>query len=221
MQMGSIYAAADVTIIAAAGSHADHGISGFCSESPRTLRQERVGEIHLRLIPQQGLWWSIEESIWMSRAWTFQEGFFSRRRLTFTDKEVFYLCNSALGDERECKLSLHGKDLHESGLMNALVPQWSSARTQDVLGRAKQLPEHYSTRQLSYNSDALNAIAGALNALILWVCSISGVYRSASTSWRPSASSLATREFFENNLRCYGTTLHPAADGMAFLVGHR
>lgn len=165
MQMGTIYAAAQLTLIAAAGTDADHGLPGVDRES-RQLKQEKVGAVHLTALPCiEGLL-AIEKSWWAARAWTFQEGFFARRRLVFTEHQVFYICN------RICEYEIKQKpsDAPIARLrLNRQVPPWlfraSLREDEDPMMRAMQYLEQYSTRYLSYDADALNAIVGALNTL--------------------------------------------------------
>jgi hypothetical protein len=77
--MASIYANSLLTIIAAGGDHADHGIRGLRGVSePRDSRQ-RVFRLPKRIRIIALPWPRKFESTWFSRGWTFQEWLFSSR----------------------------------------------------------------------------------------------------------------------------------------------
>lgn len=74
--MDNIYSSAYATIVAAAGISEDHGLCGVSRsrnnaqpsvELPGTNGLILVGEVH-------GTKKAIYDSVWMSRAWTLQEG---------------------------------------------------------------------------------------------------------------------------------------------------
>ncbi|KAF3003109.1 hypothetical protein E8E13_008214 [Curvularia kusanoi] len=148
-QMGAIYAGAFVTIIA----YAEHdpykglpGVSRDCSASKEMPPNNNEVEI------------STEKSIWPTRAWTFQEYHLSRRKLFFTDYGRIWECRAWNDSSIKC----NGKAIsdivvtklrsHETTLVwMCTFEQWW-----DSMSR-------YSTRKLSYPSDALNAISGVLS----------------------------------------------------------
>ncbi|KAF5704260.1 het-domain-containing protein [Fusarium mundagurra] len=83
--MDKIYNAAFCTIITACGDDASFGLPGVGS----TKRQEQPairlnGQVWVSSLKDPKL--VTEASAWASRAWTYQEGLFSRRRLMFTDE---------------------------------------------------------------------------------------------------------------------------------------
>lgn len=84
--MGVIYEAAYLTIIAASGTNGEHGLPSV-SRSCQPLDEGNVppwdGIVHTKL-PYPRLE-QIERSVWATRGWTYQEGLLSRRRLIFTD----------------------------------------------------------------------------------------------------------------------------------------
>ena len=93
-QMDLIYSGAQMTIIAAAGQDPHHGLPGVGG----TLRKKK--QPHLKfgdytiistLSHPKPL---VERSKWASRGWTYQEGLLSKRRLIFTEQQVFFECNS-------------------------------------------------------------------------------------------------------------------------------
>ncbi|KAJ4857180.1 heterokaryon incompatibility protein (HET) domain-containing protein [Trichoderma breve] len=110
-QMGAIYSNAEVTIIAAAGQDENYGLSGD---------------------PQA----AIKSSKWSTRGWTFQEAVLSRRRLVFTEQQVYF----------ELHIDDRSKS-HQDG-------------PNEVFGRYLSNVEEYSTRKLTYAEDSLNAFRG-------------------------------------------------------------
>ena len=100
--MGSIYANAYVTLVAAGGT----AFSGLCGLEKVTPPMKRRFSN-----PLEGLWRSpnllwkekildhevaISYSAWNSRAWTFQEQMFSRRLLVLNDETVCWECHCAV-----------------------------------------------------------------------------------------------------------------------------
>ena len=90
--MNEIYANAQITLIAAAGSDAEYGLPGV-GPRPRDLQSKhQVEDISLiQVFPHSSH--AVKSSKWATRGWTYQEGFLSPRRLLFTDQQVTYLCN--------------------------------------------------------------------------------------------------------------------------------
>ena len=102
--MDEIYNSATLVIVAAAGTDAHAGIPGT-NGIPRTSKQrvESVRGTQFVTI-QNSVRAAISGSRWARRGWTFQESFFSRRALVFTENEVYWTCNVA--DWRESSRSL-------------------------------------------------------------------------------------------------------------------
>ncbi|KAN0108817.1 HET domain containing protein [Hyaloscypha variabilis] len=70
--MEAIYRGAVLTLVVAAGSHADHGIPGFQSTPSFNA--------------------SVNSSVWNSRAWTYQERLLSNRIIIFSNDEIYFQC---------------------------------------------------------------------------------------------------------------------------------
>lgn len=233
--MGMIYAAAELTIIAAAGNDASYGLPGVIRES-RNLTREYLEAMQLMVVPPVRGLEDIGRSTWAARAWTFQEGFFPRRRLVFTDHQVHFICNTAC--ESEIKQgSIPG--LASRPQSYSKVPQWLSPKIlrtdQDLMMRAMIYLEQYSGRRLSYDEDALDAIVGALNVLNsesvyhLWAVPIwQPVPRLGNRSVSPvrtgkmplhSLNPMKSNVFTEANLRCSGVTRLRLRDEQASRAG--
>jgi len=172
MQMADVYRAAHLTIIAAAGNDPHYGLPGVSQSSRGVLFQALSGPIFFSALPALGGHTGITavgESAWARRAWTFQEGIFSRRRLIFTQRRVIFACESSWGFEgsSELKPKKYVRDDTEDWLpteerYDHLIRVRSCGRS---LSQAMAFLEAYSRRTLSYQEDALNAISGALSTL--------------------------------------------------------
>ncbi|KAF2235392.1 HET-domain-containing protein, partial [Viridothelium virens] len=91
-QMHNIYAAATMTIVAAAANDANSGLPGVGS-SARDLNQYITTLAGLRLAARQGfLNVSLNRSTYNKRAWTYQESSISHRLLYITSKGAFMQC---------------------------------------------------------------------------------------------------------------------------------
>ena len=187
--MGRIFSHSVLTIIAAAGEGPGYGLPGV-SERRRveqlTVQVDAEGNgISLAFYEQPGL--AIGESKWHTRGWTYQEGHLSRHRLVFTDEMVYFQCHEMHGDE---VLSLPIAEGHIGGHVSGvdnkaefdeircllfddqelnfacvfpcgLRPGWPSENT--VWHRI----EEFSERQLSFDGDTLDAVAGVFEMYTL------------------------------------------------------
>ncbi|RYP41416.1 hypothetical protein DL767_001054 [Monosporascus sp. MG133] len=170
--MGAIYEQAELTIIAAAGIDENHGLPGV-GRTPRS--SQWIAQLHGADV----MWtpdphYSIRSSKWSTRGWTFQEGLLSRRRLAFTEDQVYFECKamncfesmgSPLDDMHveektktlEClRAGVFGRndrmvfghvDTHDLGFPQCFVQYWMAV-------------EEYSARDLRYDADILNAFRG-------------------------------------------------------------
>jgi len=157
--MGDIYSSAELTLIAAAGANSAYGLPGVGRDSVH-LGHDDVTVGCLRFVTSYE--WDMTEinhSVWSSRAWTFQEGFISRRRLYFTDTRLFYVCD--VGKEVYCDAEMSSKPIWS--------PLGSLSYSLPDRGRPVNLGEsvvrEYTRRKLTFDSDALNGIVGVLNTL--------------------------------------------------------
>jgi hypothetical protein len=161
--MGTIYSSAQVTLIACAGKDSTHGLPGVSAERQSAEAPGRAGPITLLPAPDESDV-TVSCSVWAYRAWTYQEGFLSRRKLFFTDRQVIYICDGSL------KFEVRGEDYSNGrSIVGTLTHCISTARDPgpytSLLWPATNILDEYSTRHLSFQTDALDAISGALNAL--------------------------------------------------------
>ena len=109
----------------------------------------------------------LEVSDWATRAWTFQEGELSSRRLCFAEEGIFLICREEIfhdlleidrSDER-VKCNLNTGNIHYLALGFDLDMQcWNF----DVYAR---MAASYSHRSITFPSDAYDAMAGAIHRM--------------------------------------------------------
>ncbi|KAH7306070.1 heterokaryon incompatibility protein-domain-containing protein [Rhexocercosporidium sp. MPI-PUGE-AT-0058] len=98
-RMTTIYEAADFTIVAAAGSGASHGLPGVRSTSrnPQPKYFLDSGSLLLSTFPDPRR--DVLESSHWTRGWTYQEGILSKRRIVFTENQVYWECQGMATQE--------------------------------------------------------------------------------------------------------------------------
>lgn len=159
-KMDMIYAHATATIVAAAGEGADYGLPGVGQTPRKRQPQARMKEgVLVSTLPSaRG---ALKSSKWMTRAWTYQEAILSRRLLIFTDHQLYFECRGMHCSEAVVKpLSiLHTKDkqrLQSVGEPRLFPHNGIGEEPWDVATRIME----YSTRELTYDFDALKAMMG-------------------------------------------------------------
>jgi hypothetical protein len=90
--MDMVYAAADVVIVASSGLDANAGLPGAFPRSRMTCQpSEKICGI-TTFLETQPLSEVLASSCWRTRAWTYQEEYFSTRLLVFSDNNVYFKC---------------------------------------------------------------------------------------------------------------------------------
>lgn len=174
-QMDSVYENAELTIIAAAGVDETHGLPGVGSKPRSAQPIARVGGLTV-LSTMRDVQDSIRSSKWLTRGWTFQEALLTRRRLVFTEEQVYFECAAM-----NCCESF-------SGSTDALYNEWGSTSPQyqrpgmfersgwqkfvgfrgrpgntlNIFIRYLTAVEDYTARELRFEHDSLNAFAGIM-----------------------------------------------------------
>ncbi|KAJ4986515.1 hypothetical protein SVAN01_07951 [Stagonosporopsis vannaccii] len=168
--MGHIYASADLTIVAANGSHANFGLPGYGQLSEADTI-DPFKEMERTMIFT--IWWPTG-SAWDQRGWTFQEGLFSRRLLIFGPWDyVTWICGQS---------AWHNLD-HQKWFLDKTT-DWQEEddiRIYQDIGHPMGIKSWISTlpslrdwataidtfigRQLTYETDLDRAFAGAYTAL--------------------------------------------------------
>lgn len=170
-QMDLVYQAADLTIVAAAGNDADAGLPGVLDTPRNQQLVVEMGDISIvSSMPHPHR--TITESKWSTRAWTFQEAVLSRRRLVFTPDQMYFECNAMNCCESllENRQLLHSKPKDRakwychSGIFSGQSKNPFRALPKSDLEPCapmlQALIEQYTTRQLTFEQDPLNAFMG-------------------------------------------------------------
>ena len=179
-----------LTTIVATGPGADAGLHGV-SVLPRKPQPYLALPQGLLISTMPGLSSYLEVSKWSSRGWTYQEALLSHGCLVFTESQVYYTCKTRTSAEAMGTLALLSPSKQTgptrprelwaalSDVCNAqglgqvssskLGPQMFNSKLQ--MKRSGQIPRipllldqlsEYTSRSLTYESDALNAVKGIL-----------------------------------------------------------
>lgn len=163
--MDAVYGRAEVTIIAAAGEDGSFGLPGFSSQ-PRIPQLFVNFKDQLFVSSGPHLRDLLRLSKWASRGWTYQEGLLSKRRLIFTEYQTYFEyqsshCCEAIGAPPDVLFQ-------DSPIIDAHPMASRDFRVFPLdkpVAKAHQIMERiqdYASKQLSYQSDALNGILGVL-----------------------------------------------------------
>ncbi|PQE26371.1 Heterokaryon incompatibility protein [Rutstroemia sp. NJR-2017a BBW] len=174
-KMGEIYEGAEFTIVGAAGD-ARTGLLGV-SGAKREVQPGIPGSTLLvSTLPDPRT--TIRSSEWATRGWTYQEGVLSNRRLVFTSSQIYWECNGMAVHESLDLLDLYDPtetrfaDYMLAGIFDGdihRVPELQygyqkyAIEDEDVEVQVRKLDAHisaFTARQLSFDSDALNAFLG-------------------------------------------------------------
>lgn len=161
--MDHIYADASITIIGAAGNGAETGLPGvsYPRQAPKRVNFGDVNIFELPGVPFQRAHDDLLDSKWASRAWTYQEGYLSSRRLIFTENHVMFLCKEFCAPE-SVKRPLQVAatlDANDAWRFSRLVPEHGSQHRYQL----EHPINEYSRRELTHQNDRLNAFLGILN----------------------------------------------------------
>lgn len=192
--MGAIYDRATLTIVAATAWDADGGLRGLRGISgPRHL-SAFGDDMSEYLDPDSMIWVCVNHSLLQtypantpenSRAWTFQEGQFSRRMLIFCDQTVIFKCLCRCTDEVGTDLAAQGSRgsslAHVNHLLRGKVNRGQRFELSNLLLRGVanrgQRPEvlfdeycqilvsPYNTRNCTRTADFPRAFEGIAHAL--------------------------------------------------------
>ncbi|KAM7185481.1 tol protein [Rhypophila sp. PSN 637] len=162
--MDVIYQHAFFTIIAAAGDNPHHGLPGV-RDTPRNAQpQFTVGSRTLISVPLVKR--KILKPTWNSRGWTYQECLLSRRKVVFTDSQVYYQCN-AMHCVEGIRAPLESLHVLNRSRMSDQV-NMSRAFPLRIIGKEsyglEALVTEYLHRSLTFENDILDAFRGVLAA---------------------------------------------------------
>ncbi|KAK4160217.1 heterokaryon incompatibility protein-domain-containing protein [Cladorrhinum sp. PSN259] len=195
--MDIIYNLAVVTIIAACGEDASFGLPGVGRTS--RVQQPTInlnGQIWVSCLDfQQEM---IRRSKWNSRGWTYQEALFSRRRLFFTEEQVYFECNSI------CCPEMAAYDFHYLTEKIKYLPQglFQGGFSFPIGGGLEDRIRDYTTRDLTFQGDAINALRGVFRAFAAMPSPVRqfwGIpmdyYKGVFSPWPPNTARIASWEF--------------------------
>jgi hypothetical protein len=163
-KMHEIYREADLTIVAAAGEGPDHGLPGISASRAKAPSVDvRIGS-HRIVSTGKSAEETLRRTVWASRAWTYQEGLVSRRKLIFTDEQVYLHCmqrefRETIDQDYSLLAQSDSDDFatpFQCGILH-LIPQKHGLES--VYG----LIRDFSRRKITFQSDTLNALLGVLN----------------------------------------------------------
>lgn len=186
LQMDRVYDNALLTIISAPSAEVDssryEGLPGYrptCRQFQNTARIQGLELCTTMLNVEQ----AIETSPWNTRAWTFQEKLLSRRRLIFTDLQLYFqcmcgvFCEDVVGEGKSPSAFVYpGTSLWNIGGLHNSLTQGQEASAQG-LSRSKfensstafeyysNTVEQYTQREMSNQGDALAALQGVIAIL--------------------------------------------------------
>ncbi|KAK6065233.1 heterokaryon incompatibility protein [Seiridium cupressi] len=168
--MPFIYSNAYFTVVAADGIDANHGLCGISCHR-QDVHLARIDLANITLLETKHRAADGFKSPWAYRGWTFQEAIFSKRMLVFNGL-VSWVCRHAqYYEEVEVPTSwddyYQGKDLRSAFV--ATIPNQKLANLTwnaipDLHGW-RDLVTSYQKRDLTYDSDVLNAFEGVQAAL--------------------------------------------------------
>jgi len=164
--MGIIYESAVLTIVNASGSEnarAESPIPGV-RPSSRSVHQKTstFGSMEVMISGRRPFGKLMSKCAWRTRGWTFQEELLSRRLLILTDDSAFF----------KCKTSFFSEDViyeppDKSTTVVLPTGSWDSEETTPetavALVEFLKMIKRYKERQLTYESDILDAFKGAMS----------------------------------------------------------
>ncbi|CAD6444464.1 20be9fde-9019-4930-bc45-effe8c947e0d [Sclerotinia trifoliorum] len=172
-QMHLVYNSAQVTLVAAVGGDANSELASSkivpCSFTDKISTEDACTQ---RWSGPEEYHDCINDSVWNTRGWTYQESYISRRVIVFHKYGIYFECSCSE------KVNLHGTVF---GLEILRTRRWETARqetgvmkngpkaryeakysTEDVMSWLTHLIAGYSQRTLKYNNDTLKALSAVL-----------------------------------------------------------
>lgn len=193
--MDIIYNSARLTIVAALDNRVDRGLPGCTDRprtsslwtAPRKCEVEGGG------IRPEAMNKIVDASLWNKRGWTFQERVLSRRRLYISESQAIFECSlgaayeeltwsprvppsnsdgtESASSQHEAPAERGNVQMEQHSIPGFVKWEQYDSHTNYNVGASMSLTDYfnwvqnYTTRQLSFGSDILNAFAGVGNAL--------------------------------------------------------
>ncbi|KAH7182535.1 heterokaryon incompatibility protein-domain-containing protein [Fusarium flagelliforme] len=186
-RMDEIFEGAILAIIAACGEDADYGLPGVGSRARQQQPKYEFVNSNITLVsslPDPRI--AIKDSKWYQRGWTYQEGLLARRRLIFTDQQMYWECEGMCCPESLILPLEFYHDMEEQRMCDFMRPglfngvsfvdgsweRWKrlpgkaeEPSTLSIFREADQHIVNYTKRDLTYDQDSLNAFLGMLRRL--------------------------------------------------------
>lgn len=180
-QMGHIYEGALVTICAISSSNSTAGIHGISKPwQPIHQLTTQLESGFLQITGNLNFTNDIKESVWRTRAWTFQECKLAGRKLCFGAHGVFLWCGEevfhhAITDtDSDCHVVMKPDNPGNPEMYAAFEPLGFDSiydtDLSDLMGDISlyfKLVNDFCKRQLSFEDDAQDAIAGLLHRMAI------------------------------------------------------
>jgi hypothetical protein len=155
--MDLVYQCAQITLIAVCND-LPLGLpgAGRTSRTPQPTLEDD-GQLFLCTLPDPLD--EIKSSTWMTRGWTFQEALYSRRRLFFTEHQVFMECHAlayseVISESEDAMIERSKQDKTHRAFPRQKIGDSLSTQPWTILRRI----DEYTQRNLTYESDILNGI---------------------------------------------------------------
>jgi hypothetical protein len=167
--MDVIYRAAALTIIMACGNGPHHGLPGINGTLRPPQQTFVVGQSAMEWTASLNPQAEISNSLWNTRAWTFQELLLSCRRLVFTDTQMYFHCagmycvetlytSSTMDPLSDRIVSPEADDL------SVQIKAFNNLNLSDEVAALYHLLQEYYQRRLSFAQDTISAFIGIVNA---------------------------------------------------------
>ncbi|KAL7925480.1 heterokaryon incompatibility domain-containing protein [Trichoderma austrokoningii] len=153
--MGQIYGHSALTLVVAAGEGVRDGIAGISAPREEQLSIQTESDLFTTSLLRPDL--EVASSKWASRAWTYQEGLLSRRRLIFTPSQIYFQCQTlhcheSLSLPLQYAPGLNFGRVFPSSIDDALQPN-----------KIKNHIKAYLAKSIGNTDDRLDAIRGLLH----------------------------------------------------------
>ncbi|KIM98481.1 hypothetical protein OIDMADRAFT_73290, partial [Oidiodendron maius Zn] len=169
-KMDLIYSKAELTIIAAIGEDPNYGLPGVGLRKREPKHLTTCAKVDTHFLISIDAWpkSAVEDTRWITRAWTYQEALLSRRRLVFSKEQMYFECYGMYCCE---SLNLPLETLHRKDMQGfksvfcsekrvGMFPKGVGTTAVEIVRRI----EEYSKLNLSDPSDILKGMLGIFHA---------------------------------------------------------
>ncbi|KAF7937668.1 uncharacterized protein EAE98_001982 [Botrytis deweyae] len=167
--MDKIYSQSTLTIIATTAKCPSEGLPGISKPRIAVQKSLQMNSIHL-VQWVSNIQYEINNSVWNTRGWTYQEALLSRRRLVFTETQCYFQCDAGgiLSGRGGGRMESIDYDLttERDEYKRFRIPMIFRPRPKHGIGWEitlfSNMVSEYTKRQLSKDSDVLPAFLGIL-----------------------------------------------------------